>query len=334
MPSRWERYRTVSCQQGLPVPPVKERRPDGWEAFSSLPTTTQSPGIKDPWTAARLQACVLLREREAEPPALPYREWELNTFLRVTCACNASSLLRPTSDPACCRSRSCPPPCTSGCPQRHTGSLDERGKVGREGKAQGHALKPGVLCSSPVLPFPRSSDAQLTPSLTQQRCHSWHTTAPRPQTTKASPPQGPESTAMRKKSSVLLKDSTGRHQPYQQNTLPLQNQGTAGRGGLWSSLCLEKDQGQVDTHQISGAPTLQVTLQRPKGQSNQIQFRSQKGRRPAVWRAAVHQAWKALLTLQGAGVGLHPRSQLSPRTDPCLTADPPPPRGRARKHTS
>lgn len=82
---------------------------------------------------------------------------------------------------------------------------------------------------------------------------------------------------MRKESSVLLKDSTGRHQPCQQNsTLPLQNQGTAGRGGLRSSLCLEKDQGQVDTHQISGAPTLQAPLQGPKGQSNQIQFQEPK----------------------------------------------------------
>ena len=123
-------------------------------------------------------------------------------LLRVTCARSASSLLRPTSAPAqhpAQASRGRSPAGAHG---------DTRGHPARgrrwEVKKQGLALNPGLPCPLSGPPFRISktpgllcsSDTQLTPR------HPRHTRAPRPQTTEATPQQGPEPTATTEQSSV------------------------------------------------------------------------------------------------------------------------------------
>jgi len=119
---------------------------------------------------------VLCSGPEAGPPALPYRVWDLETLPRVTWACNASLLPRPTSDPAAAP-RLLPtalhqrvPTAPHRATQGHAGSLGEREKAGREGA--GPRSKPGFLCSSSVLPHPRSSAiAGQGPQTTNHRSH-------------------------------------------------------------------------------------------------------------------------------------------------------------------
>lgn len=156
LPGRWERYRTVSRQQGLPVPLFKSgNQTDGKPspAFPLPPESrhkrpldgSQAPGLCSAQGARGRAACLALQGMRTKH--LP------EGHARLQCLITAEAYLGP---------RLLPLPCSAHHPApagAHSATQGHSTRGGRwEGKAQDHALKPGVLCSSPVLPLPCSSD--------------------------------------------------------------------------------------------------------------------------------------------------------------------------------
>lgn len=171
--------------------------------------------------------------------------------------------------------------------ERHTRPLGKSKRGGR--KAHDCTLESGILfplpsslSGSPLFcVFTHSSDAQL------MTVPSQHT---RPQTTEVSPQQGPESAAMRERSSrSLLRVSIGHHWlHHEKSVFPQKNRGAVGRG-ISRALCVRRkaeDRWTLDTlasshiHTHTGHP---AGAQRTK-QPNPIS--EPKRKLPAVWQAA------------------------------------------------